>query len=370
MDLEHHQLILRYEHLRPRCPQRERRLMASLAEHGQQMPIVVVASSDEAERYIVVDGYKRARAMHRLGFDTLRATCWKLDEAEALLLGRLMRTSAEESAFEQGLWLRELHLRFALPLDELARRFDRSPSWVSRRLGLIRDLPEAVQQRVLGGELVPHAAMKYLVPLARANRGECERLAGAIAGRGFSSRQIGELVAAYRGGSAKTRALVLGDPLLVLKARGEDRRPRASQPESPAEQLLHDFEVLSSVARRALKRLCEGAAVPLTPPERDDLAGSFQQAERAIERLARQIHKEMDDARSTAKDGDPSASSPGNGAACHRENDGDRSRHGEEGHPQGNSRGAPPRAGGEGRASPAEDPGALCVLQGQSRTGP
>jgi ParB family transcriptional regulator, chromosome partitioning protein len=66
MDLEHHQLILRYEHLRVRCPERERRLLAALAGHGQQMPIVVVAAENETERFVVVDGYKRIRAMRRL----------------------------------------------------------------------------------------------------------------------------------------------------------------------------------------------------------------------------------------------------------------------------------------------------------------
>src|SRR6059036_1817878 len=131
MDLEHHQLILRYEHLRLRCPERERRLLASLAEHGQQMPIVVVAASAETDRFVVVDGYKRVRAMRRLGQDTLLAACWDLSEVEALLLGRLIRTGDEESAFEQGLWLEELHRRFAVSLEDLARRFDRSLSWVT-----------------------------------------------------------------------------------------------------------------------------------------------------------------------------------------------------------------------------------------------
>ena len=109
MDLEHHQLILRYEHLRVRCPERERRLLAALAGHGQQMPIVVVAA-EETERFVVVDGYKRIRAMRRLGCDVIRAACWDLEEADALLLGRLMRTAETETAFEQGLWLREMHL--------------------------------------------------------------------------------------------------------------------------------------------------------------------------------------------------------------------------------------------------------------------
>ena len=61
MDLEFHQLELRYESLRSREPEREKRLLASLSERGQQVPIAVV--SIEAPRYAVIDGYKRgARA--------------------------------------------------------------------------------------------------------------------------------------------------------------------------------------------------------------------------------------------------------------------------------------------------------------------
>ena len=63
MELEFHQLDLRYESLRRRAPEREKRLLASLAEHGQQTPIVVVGAS--AER-VVVDGYKRVRALKQL----------------------------------------------------------------------------------------------------------------------------------------------------------------------------------------------------------------------------------------------------------------------------------------------------------------
>jgi hypothetical protein len=43
MELEFHQLEMQYEHLHLQRPERERRLLASLAEKGQQVPIVVVA---------------------------------------------------------------------------------------------------------------------------------------------------------------------------------------------------------------------------------------------------------------------------------------------------------------------------------------
>ena len=48
MQLEFHQLERRWQHLRVRDPQRQRRLLASLADSGQQVPIVVVAVEGQA----------------------------------------------------------------------------------------------------------------------------------------------------------------------------------------------------------------------------------------------------------------------------------------------------------------------------------
>src|SRR5215471_6058087 len=60
MQLEFHQLDRRWEHLRVRHPARQRRLLASLAEVGQQTPIVVVVAAEgQTDRYLVIDGYKR-----------------------------------------------------------------------------------------------------------------------------------------------------------------------------------------------------------------------------------------------------------------------------------------------------------------------
>src|SRR5260370_17391092 len=67
MQLEFHQLERRWEHLRVRQPQRQRRLMASLAESGQQTPIVVVLSAGEPERYLFIDGHNRIPPLAPLG---------------------------------------------------------------------------------------------------------------------------------------------------------------------------------------------------------------------------------------------------------------------------------------------------------------
>lgn len=207
MNLELHRLDLRYQDLRRRDPKRERALLASLAESGQQLPIVVVGSGSP----VVIDGYKRIRALKRLARDTVQALRWDVDEAEALLLERLMRARGED-ALEQAWLLMELHRRFGLSGEVLARRFDRSPSWVSRRLALARELPEAIQTRVRDGRIGPHAAMKCLVPMARANAQAAMRLAEALTRLKPSSRQVEALYSGWQAGDARTRALIEASP--------------------------------------------------------------------------------------------------------------------------------------------------------------
>src|SRR5579872_316463 len=146
MQLEFHQLDRRWEHLRVRHAARQRRLLASLAEVGQQTPIVVVAAEGQADRSVVIAGYKRIAALEQLGRDTVEAVVWPMSEAAAVLLDRSLRLSEHETTLEVGWLLAELEQRFGYSLDELARRFDRSVSWVSRRLALVEVLPEAIQQ--------------------------------------------------------------------------------------------------------------------------------------------------------------------------------------------------------------------------------
>ena len=85
MQLEFHQLDRRWEHLRVRHAARQRRLLASLAESGQQTPIVVVAAEGQADRYVVIDGYKRIAALEQLGRDTVEAVVWPMSEAALVI---------------------------------------------------------------------------------------------------------------------------------------------------------------------------------------------------------------------------------------------------------------------------------------------
>ena len=230
MELEFHQLALRYERLKVVRPEPERRLLASLAEVGQQVPIVVVQEATDGS-FVVIDGYKRLRALRRLGRDTVSAGCWPGEEAEALIATRLMQTAEPETALEQSWLLAELH-----------ERFGHSVSWVSRRLALTHELPEVIQERVRRGEMGAHGAAKYLVPLARANRQVCLELVEAIGATRLSSRDLGILYTAYQSGNWVTRQRLLQAPLVFLKSYKETEAPPSVEP-GASDSLLTDLEI-------------------------------------------------------------------------------------------------------------------------------
>ena len=366
MQLEFHQLDRRWEHLRVRQPHRQRHLMASLAECGQQTPIIVVLSAENRERYLVIDGHKRIAALQQLGRDTIEATVWAMSEAEALLLERSLRLSPQESALEQGWLLTEMEQRFGYSLEELGRRFDRSVSWVSRRLGLVEVLPEAIQQQVREGKLAAQLAMKYLVPVARVNVEDCERMAAAFVKHGCNTRQAGQLYAAWRDGTRVVRARVLAEPELFLKTQ---RQPQATSPAPVA--LERDLEMAVAILRRAGRRLAE-ALPEMTGPQQEHAQREIESARRELERMTARIGKEQGEPH--AESGTTSRDSGAERAGSEQTRDCPRAETIAADGAQSASiqlhQCAGDPSGGESRTLPAADPGSVAYLQGESRASP
>ena len=367
MDLEFHQLELRYEHLRVRRPDRERRLLASLAATGQQVPVVVVPVEGHTDRYLVIDGYKRVSALKQLGRDTVCATVWQMTEAEALLLDRSIRASDGETALEEGWLLVELGERFGYSLDELARRFDRSTSWISRRLALVELLPDSIQQQVRAGEISAHVAMKFLVPVARANPDDCRRMADALATHRFNTREAGELYAAWRDATPGTRARILEQPRLFLKARRETEKQAGAA--SPATELLRDLEMVQAITNRAGRRWPRAAPL-MDPAAMEDARHRLEHALDDLKRLAWRIQREEEHVEQESPDGNPGTARQGSEETGDCPDPRDLAPDGAPGPALELSRSPRARAPREGRTPPPGDPGAVCRLQRESRAGP
>lgn len=258
MELELHQIELKYEGLRILDQRVQARLVASMTEHGQRSSVVVVRA-EIADRYVLIDGYRRVAALRRLGVDTAAAVVLDMGEMDALLFNHRQAKQSKRSALEDGWLIVELVQQYGLSMQEIAVRLGRSKSWVSRRQSLVKQLPKAVQQLVRGGKLCAHAAQKYLVPLARANRDDCIQLAKGINGQRLSARQVRSLYIAWRMADEQERRHIVQQPLLYLKAAEEVSRPDPDPEEERRRELLRDLEALAGICHRAKKRLSKCA---------------------------------------------------------------------------------------------------------------
>ena len=268
--LEFHQLDRRLAHLRVRHPARFRHLLASLAETGQQTPIVVV---QQASRYLVIDGHQRIAALEQLRRDTVDAIVLDaVNEAEALLLVRSLRMNSEpETALEQGWLLAEMEAKLGYTIDALARRFDRSPTWVTRRLSLVDTLSESIQQRVRDGDIAPQIAMRYLAPAARIDTEQCERMAQVFAQQHWTTRQAADFYNAWRNARGLARERMLTEPDLLAKAR-QQRQPSSTTLEGDLNQIV-------AIARRAIARGEQ------TTPDSEVIHNKIQHATRLLRQI-------------------------------------------------------------------------------------
>jgi hypothetical protein len=247
VEVDLHQLELRHRDLRIHDGEQRRRMVGSVAEIGQQVPVIVVR---DGERYVLIDGYLRVEALRRLQRDTVSATAWSLSEVEALVhhrhLAAMRRTAIEDA------WLLGRLRECGLSQEEQARRLCRSKSWVSRRLGLLDALTVTAQERVRAGTVPPHAAMKYLVPLARANQRHCEQLVTGLGATEVSVRELGALYQAWRRADRAGKARLVAEPLLFLRALAAG----PADPAPPAPSSLHaDLTTLAAIAWRASRRV-------------------------------------------------------------------------------------------------------------------
>lgn len=251
------QIECRYEALRIEEPRYVSQLTTSLLESGQHTPVLVVRVVENTERYVLIDGYARVRALKRLGCDVVRALVLELGEAEALLFAHQLHKHRGRSVLEEAWLLRELVEVHAWTLGSLAHQLGRTRSWVSRRLSLVRLLPKVVHEAVKNGRIAAHAAMKFLVPLARANRAACVRLVAQLGSEPVSVRQVERLYAAWRTASKEQQQRILDEPHLFLRASEEVKHPEphGSCTDEQLPSLIKDLSVIAALCHRARHRI-------------------------------------------------------------------------------------------------------------------
>jgi len=285
MQIEISQLEFKYAALRVVSRARESRLTASILEQGQQIPVLVVPGA-ESRVYVLIDGYARVSALRSLAEDTVEAVVLEVAESEALILSHRLETSRRRTALEVSWLLRELVETHGLGQREVAVRLHRSASWVSRMLAMVRVLPASVQEAVRRGVIPAQAAMKYLVPLARANAEHSELLVKGLGSKPISVRQAERLYVGWRSGDAEQQQRIVEHPHLYLDADAASQPEPAVPPGDPAEPMVNDLESIAAICRRARRRVREGDLAPILDASRRAVSRSFEEARLAFDSLA------------------------------------------------------------------------------------
>ena len=285
--LELSQLDLRHAGLRIADPRRRSLLEQGLAREGQQVPVLVIAG--DAGRYVLIEGYGRVEALKRLARDTVLATLLDMGEAEALILRHRLDHGAPRSALEEG-WLVTTLLDCGKSQVEVAIALAKSTAWVSRRLALVRALPEVAQDAVRDARIGANAAEKYLVPLSRGNVTHCVKLVEGLRTVKPTVRQLERLYVAWRAANDEVRQNIAEQPLLYLKVDGALKH---KDPVDDADMTaVRDVEAIAGVCGRARKGLRDGGYVRLRDEHRPQFASAWEEARLAFDAVRKLIAKE------------------------------------------------------------------------------
>lgn len=262
-DIDLHRLDLRFAAARLMVPGAVNALAGSIEQHGQLVPCIAVRTADTATHsaeLILIDGYRRIEALHRLGRDTARIETWTCPLAEGLLAFFARTGQRTMDAIEEGLLVRELIQGLGLAQREVARRSGRDVSWVSRRLDLVCGLPDPLLQAVRAGTLSPWAATRVLAPLARANTGHASTLLDALQATPLSTRELALWFEHYQRSPGSVRERMVAQPRLFIQSLAAANDTRAASqvrdgPEAQWERDLHHLQSLIGRLRQALPQI-------------------------------------------------------------------------------------------------------------------
>lgn len=215
--IEHHCLQLPYASLR--IPRRHLldRLVLSMENHGQLVPVVVVAK--ETNQWILMDGYLRVNALRRLNKDTINCEVWNCDLTEALLMLLTEHQSRPWEAFEEALLLHELHTQHGMSQNKIAIKMGRDKSWVCRRLSLLEQLSEPILQAMIEGKLSKWVATRILAPLARANAMHGQHVLNYLLKNHHSTRELQIFYENYQRSNHQQRSRIANDLSLFFKVQ-------------------------------------------------------------------------------------------------------------------------------------------------------
>lgn len=248
-EIDLHLVDLKYAHTRILDHKSIFKMMRSLDRFDQTTPVTVIP---ESEKYLLIDGYIRVRALAKLHRDTVLAHILDMTEKDALFYFLNHQDQRSGSALEQAWLILEMQTEFDSSLGEISKALGKDKSWVKRRVDLIKSLPGDVLDMVRTGHITPWVASRVLAPLARANPEHAAKLTKHLSHNSFSTRELNDFYKAYQGSTKAVRENMIQNPDLFIKAsqHKKDKERARKSLQAPEEAWSRDMNCVCAILRR------------------------------------------------------------------------------------------------------------------------
>lgn len=238
-DVEISQIDTSLERIRIRDKAVQKALLDSIIENGIREPLKCAAPPQG--RLILLDGFKRLRCAATLGITAVPVTSLGSDEPTAILQLLRLSTAKTLNPLEQAALVDELHQAHTMSVSQIAHHLQRSPAWVSLRLGLVAGMSEIVKEAVFAGRFPVRAYMYTLRSFTRVKtikKSEIDAFVTAVSGKSLSVRALDVLAHGFfRGGPDVREQIACGNldwTLNQLKQQPDSESPSLNEWESRA----------------------------------------------------------------------------------------------------------------------------------------
>jgi len=295
IEIERHQLEMPLAQGRLKNPKALLNLVASIEAHGQMTPVL---ATKVEEKWVLLDGHLRVEALRHCGKDTVWVEWVTCDLGKGLLMVLARNQGRQWEPLEEAEVIRQVICDHQMTRQEVARALGKAPSWVSRRLAMLTDLPEAVLEAVRQGHIGSWAASRVLAPLARANIDHALSLLKALTDEPLSSRDLDLFLNGYQKSSKQVRDRMIGKPHLFLKAsRFKQREQKANVLlGGPEELLLADLKALVEKIQ-GLQEQTDALGATGALIHRQDLLAAFDHVDSQWHQLKNSVDRSRHDSR-------------------------------------------------------------------------
>ena len=243
---------LRYQHCRLSHGPNEKRLLASILEQGIHDPLLGVVRNGTP---VLLDGFKRLRCARKLAINRVPFQSLADDEATAIIALMRLANAKSLTLLEQACLIDELKRLHKFSVVEIARRLERSTTWVGARQGILTEMTPLIKEKVMSGAFPLSAYMYNLRTVRRLSSIQPHEIEGfvlATAGKGLSVRDLDILAKGYfKGGVVFRRHVEQGDVRWCLDALRQTCDTGAAAASNEDERkVLSDMEIVQRRLRR------------------------------------------------------------------------------------------------------------------------